>query len=161
MCLRTAAHQEPGLKLLAIKYGVSLNVSVDGIADVWERAVDETKATFSNLGVSPKLLVPPLCQYCAEGQIEAPRQVATPRAPYRAQCARRRDTEDARRLRTRTHPLTRAGSSRPARAASARRREIAPYRRSTPTRPGARPRATRRSRPCPGAAPSGHRPDRS
>jgi hypothetical protein len=36
-------------------------VSVDGIADIWERAVDDTKATFSNLGVSPKLLVPPLC----------------------------------------------------------------------------------------------------
>jgi len=61
MCVRTAAHQAPGLKLLAMKYGASLHISVDGIADVWERAVDDTKATFSNLGVSTKLLVPPLC----------------------------------------------------------------------------------------------------
>lgn len=61
MCVRTAAHQEPGLKLLVIKFGGSLQVSVDGIADIWERAVDDTKATFANLGVSTKLLVPPLC----------------------------------------------------------------------------------------------------
>ena len=49
------------MKLLAIKYGASLHVSVDGIADVRERAVDETKATSANLGVSANLLVPPLC----------------------------------------------------------------------------------------------------
>jgi len=61
MCVRTADHQEPGLKLLAMKYGASLNVSVDTIADVWERAVDDTKSTFANLGVSTNLLVPPLC----------------------------------------------------------------------------------------------------
>jgi HD-like signal output (HDOD) protein len=60
MCVRTASHQEPGLKLLAIKYG-ALHLSVDGIADIWERGVDETKATFANLGVPTKLLVPPLC----------------------------------------------------------------------------------------------------
>ena len=60
MCVRTASHQEPGLKLLAIKYG-ALHLSVDGIADIWERGVDDTKATFANLGVPTKLLVPPLC----------------------------------------------------------------------------------------------------
>jgi HD-like signal output (HDOD) protein len=60
MCVRTASHQEPGLKLLAIKYG-ALHLSVDGIADIWEQGVDETKATFANLGVPTKLLVPPLC----------------------------------------------------------------------------------------------------
>jgi hypothetical protein len=60
MCVRTASHQEPGLKLLAIKYSASLHLSVDGIADIWERSVEDTKATFANLGVSTKLLVPPL-----------------------------------------------------------------------------------------------------
>jgi HD-like signal output (HDOD) protein len=60
MCVRTASHQEPGLKLLAIKYG-ALHLSVDGIADIWERGVDDTKSTFANLGVPTKLLVPPLC----------------------------------------------------------------------------------------------------
>jgi hypothetical protein len=60
MCVRSTAHQEPGLKLLVIKYGGSLRVTVDLIADIWERAVDDTTATFANLGVDTKLLGPPL-----------------------------------------------------------------------------------------------------
>lgn len=60
MCVRAAAHQEPGLKLLGMKYGVPLRVSVDGIADIWERAVEDTRSTFANLGVSPSSLGKPL-----------------------------------------------------------------------------------------------------
>jgi HD-like signal output (HDOD) protein len=60
MCVRLPAHQEPGLKLLAMKYGVSLRVSVDGIADIWERAVEDTRGTFVNLGVARRLLGAPL-----------------------------------------------------------------------------------------------------
>jgi hypothetical protein len=43
-----------------MKYGVALRVSEDGIADIWERAVDDTRATFANLGVSPTSLGAPL-----------------------------------------------------------------------------------------------------
>jgi hypothetical protein len=60
MCVRAAAHQEPGLKLLGMKHGVPLRVSVDGIADIWERAVEDTRSTFANLGVSPSTLGKPL-----------------------------------------------------------------------------------------------------
>ncbi|HEU4694837.1 MAG TPA: HDOD domain-containing protein [Vicinamibacterales bacterium] len=60
MCVRAAAHQEPGLKLLGMKYGVPLRVSVDGIADIWERAVEDTRSTFANLGVSQSALGAPL-----------------------------------------------------------------------------------------------------
>ena len=60
MCVRAPAHQEPGLKLLVMKYGVALRVNEDGIADIWERAVDDTRATFANLGVSPTSLGAPL-----------------------------------------------------------------------------------------------------
>jgi hypothetical protein len=60
MCVRAANHQKPGLKLLVLKYGVPLRVSVDGIADIWERAVEDTRATFANLGVSASSLGPPL-----------------------------------------------------------------------------------------------------
>ena len=60
MCVRVAAHQEPGLKLLVMKYGVPLRVSIDGIADIWERAVEDTRSTFTNLGVSPSSLGKPL-----------------------------------------------------------------------------------------------------
>jgi HD-like signal output (HDOD) protein len=60
MCLRTAEHQEPGLKLLAMKYSVPLRVTVDGIADVWERAIEDTRATFANLGVASWSLGAPL-----------------------------------------------------------------------------------------------------
>jgi hypothetical protein len=60
MCVRTPAHQEPGLKLLVMKYGVPLRVSIDNIADIWERGVEDTRATFVNLGVSPSALGAPL-----------------------------------------------------------------------------------------------------
>jgi HD-like signal output (HDOD) protein len=60
MCVRAAAHQEPRLKLLVLKYGVPLRVTVDSIADIWERAVEDTRATFENLGVAPSSLGPPL-----------------------------------------------------------------------------------------------------
>jgi HD-like signal output (HDOD) protein len=60
MCVRSPAHQEPGLKLLAMKYGVPLRVTVDSIADIWERAVDDTRATFANLGVATSSLGAPL-----------------------------------------------------------------------------------------------------
>ncbi len=60
MCVREAAHQEPGLKLLVMKYGVPLRISVDGIADIWERAVEDTRSTFANLGVSQSALGTPL-----------------------------------------------------------------------------------------------------
>jgi len=60
MCVRTVTHQEPGLKLLAMKHGVALRVTVDGIADIWERAVEETRTTFTNLGVATAQLGPPL-----------------------------------------------------------------------------------------------------
>ena len=60
MCVRIPAHQEPGLKLLAMKYGVPLRVSVDSIADIWLHAVEDTRATFANLGVATRLLGAPL-----------------------------------------------------------------------------------------------------
>jgi hypothetical protein len=60
MCIRAQAHQEPGLKLLVMKYGMPLRVSVDGIADIWERAVEDTRSTFANLGVSQSALGAPL-----------------------------------------------------------------------------------------------------
>jgi HD-like signal output (HDOD) protein len=60
MCVRLPAHQEPGLKLLAMKYGVPLRVTVDNIAEIWERAVEDTRATFVNLGVATHLLGAPL-----------------------------------------------------------------------------------------------------
>jgi hypothetical protein len=60
MCVRTPAHQEPGLKLMVMKYGVPLRVSMDNIADIWERAVEDTRRTFANLGVSPSALGAPL-----------------------------------------------------------------------------------------------------
>jgi len=60
MCVRIPAHQEPGLKLLAMKFGVPLRVSVDSIADIWQRAVDDTRGTFANLGVATHLLGTPL-----------------------------------------------------------------------------------------------------
>ena len=60
MCVRTSAHHEPGLKLLAIKYGVALGVTVDSMADIWERAVEDTRGTFLNLGVATHLLGQPL-----------------------------------------------------------------------------------------------------
>lgn len=60
MCVRAVAHQEPGLKLLVLKYGVTLRVSVDSIADIWARAVEDTQATFANLGVATHSLGAPL-----------------------------------------------------------------------------------------------------
>ena len=62
MCVRSAAHQEPGLKLLVMKYGVPLRVTVDSIADIWERAVEDTRATFANLGVATASLGAPLSE---------------------------------------------------------------------------------------------------
>jgi HD-like signal output (HDOD) protein len=60
MCVRDPAHQEPGLKLLAMKYGVPLRVTVDSIADIWARSVEDTRATFANLGVATSSLGAPL-----------------------------------------------------------------------------------------------------
>jgi hypothetical protein len=60
MCVRAPEHQEPGLTLLAMKYGVPLRVTVDSIAGIWERSVDDTKATFANLGVATSSLGAPL-----------------------------------------------------------------------------------------------------
>ena len=62
MCVRQPAHHEPGLKLLAMKFGVPLRLSVDGIAGIWEQAVEDTRATFVNLGVAVHLLGAPLYQ---------------------------------------------------------------------------------------------------
>lgn len=60
MCVRMPAHHEAGLKLLTMKYGVPLRVTVESIADVWERAVEDTRGTFANLGVATHTLGAPL-----------------------------------------------------------------------------------------------------
>jgi hypothetical protein len=48
------------MKQQVMMYGVPLRVSVDSIADIWERALEDTRATFANLGVSPSSLGAPL-----------------------------------------------------------------------------------------------------
>ncbi len=71
MCLRAAEHQAPGLKLLVMKYSLPLRVTAEGIADVWERAVEDTRATFANLGVASWSLGAPL-QYCRNVRLKRP-----------------------------------------------------------------------------------------
>ena len=45
-----------------MKYGGPLRVTMDGIAGIWERAVEDTRATFTNLGVATASLGAPLSE---------------------------------------------------------------------------------------------------
>jgi len=52
MCLQSSKNREAGMTLLLMRYGHSLGLTEETALDAWERAVEETRSTFSTLGLS-------------------------------------------------------------------------------------------------------------
>ncbi len=52
MTIGPAGSQKAGVSLLLMRYGWSLRLTAEEIAEVWDRAVAETQAVFESLGVS-------------------------------------------------------------------------------------------------------------
>ena len=52
MCVGTTEHRHAELALLLMRYRWALDLTQDGITEVWDRALSETRVTFDSLGVS-------------------------------------------------------------------------------------------------------------
>ena len=50
MTLGATTSQKAGVSLLLMRYGWSLRLTAEEIAEVWDRAIDDTRPTFDSLG---------------------------------------------------------------------------------------------------------------
>ena len=77
MTLGATGSQKAGVSLLLMRYGWSLRLTAEEIAEVWERALADTRTTFDTLGVSVgSLSVPAVVTLAASGESPAPRPYA-------------------------------------------------------------------------------------
>lgn len=74
MTLDVPANQKAGISLLLMRYGWSLRLTAEEIAEVWDRAVGETRETFDSLGVSvSSLSLPPVhAAVCGDNDVTSP-----------------------------------------------------------------------------------------
>jgi HD-like signal output (HDOD) protein len=76
MTLGAVATQKAGVSLLLMRYGWSLRLTAEEIAEVWDRALAETRQTFDSLGVSVSSLSLPTVHLAACDHQVRPPQVA-------------------------------------------------------------------------------------
>ena len=72
MTLGAPASRKAGVSLLLMRYGWSLRLTAEEIAEVWDRAVGETRETFDSAGVSVGSLGLPTVNPAARGNNHGP-----------------------------------------------------------------------------------------
>ncbi len=74
MTLGTKGSQKAGVSLLLMRYGWSLRLTTEEIAEVWDRALGETRETLDTLGVSVSSLSPPAVHsaVCGDNNMTSP-----------------------------------------------------------------------------------------
>ena len=75
MTLGPTTSRKAGVSILLMRYGWSLRLTADEIAEVWDRALTDTQETFETLGVSVSSLSLPIVNAAAYtgGQAQSPR----------------------------------------------------------------------------------------
>ena len=72
MTLDATASRKAGVSLLLMRYGWSLRLTAEEIAEIWERALGETRETFDSLGMSVGSLNLPTASPAACGDNHVP-----------------------------------------------------------------------------------------
>ena len=72
MTVGPAGSRKAGVSLLLMRYGWSLRLTAEEIAEVWERSLGDTRETFDSLGVSVGSLSLPTVHAAARGDGHAP-----------------------------------------------------------------------------------------
>lgn len=74
MILGATASRKAGVSLLLMRYGWSLRLTAEEIAEVWDRALGDTRETFDSLGVSVGSLSLPIVHQaaCGDSHVSSP-----------------------------------------------------------------------------------------